>query len=141
MIFVLMMIFVYIMFRFQWKFSAGAVAALVHDVIITVGFFAVFQFQVDASVIAAVLAVVGCSINQMLARTIITGVTTLLVLVALLVLGGESVRSFSVALIVGIIVGTYSSIYVASAVALRLGVNAKDLMPPEPDPDEIDELP
>ena len=171
MIFVLVMIFIYIMFRFQWRFSAGAVAARVHDVIITVGFFAVFQFQVDASVIAAVLAVVGYSlndtvvvfdrirenfltvrgedsetiidrsINQMLARTIITGVTTLLVLTALLVLGGEAVRSFSIALICGIIVGTYSSIYVASAVALRLGVSAKDLLPPEPDPDEIDELP
>ncbi len=171
MIFVLVMIFVYIMFRFQWRFSAGAVAALVHDVIITVGCFAVFQFQVDASVIAAVLAVVGYSlndtvvvfdrirenfltlrgessegvidrsINQMLARTIITGLTTLLVLGALLVLGGESVRSFSIALIIGIVVGTYSSIYVASAVALRLGVSAKDLLPPEPDPDEIDEMP
>ncbi|MFK8053239.1 MAG: protein translocase subunit SecF [Woeseiaceae bacterium] len=171
MIFVLIMIFIYIMLRFQWKFSAGAVAALMHDVIVTVGFFAVFQFQVDGSVIAAVLAVVGYSlndtvvvfdrirenflstrgetstevidrsINQMLARTIITGLTTLLVLGALLFLGGESVRSFSIALIVGIVVGTYSSIYVASAVALRLGVTAKDLMPPEPDPDEIDEMP
>ena len=171
MMFVLIMIFIYIMFRFQWKFSAGAVAALVHDVILTVGFFALMQFQVDASVIAAVLAVVGYSlndtvvvfdrirenflstrgetsaevidrsINQMLARTIITGVTTLLVLVALLVLGGPAVRSFSIALIVGIIVGTYSSIYVASAVALRFDVTAKDLMPPEPDPDEIDEMP
>ena len=171
MMFVLIMIFIYIMFRFQWKFSAGAVAALVHDVILTVGFFAVFQFQVDASVIAAVLAVVGYSlndtvvvfdrirenflstrgetsaevidrsINQMLARTIITGVTTLLVLAALLVLGGEAVRSFSVALIVGIVVGTYSSIYVASAVALYFNVTAKDLLPPEPDPDEIDEMP
>lgn len=171
MIFVLIMIFIYIMLRFQWKFSAGAVTALMHDVIVTVGIFAVFQFQVDASVIAAVLAVVGYSlndtvvvfdrirenflstrgetspevidrsINQMLARTIITGLTTLIVLGALLVLGGESVRSFSIALIVGIVVGTYSSIYVASAVALGLGVTAKDLMPPEPDPDEIDEMP
>ncbi|MEO0363919.1 MAG: protein translocase subunit SecF [Pseudomonadota bacterium] len=171
MIFVLIMIFMYIMFRFQWKFSLGAVAALVHDVILTVGFFALFQFQVDASVIAAVLAVVGYSlndtvvvfdrirenflalrgespsgvidrsINQMLARTIITGVTTLLVLTALLVLGGPAVRSFSVALICGIIVGTYSSIYVASAVALRMGVSAKDLMPPEPDESGLDDLP
>lgn len=171
MIFVLIMIFMYIMFRFQWRFSLGAVAALVHDVILTVGFFALFQFQVDASVIAAVLAVVGYSlndtvvvfdrirenflglrgetsegvidrsINQMLARTIITGVTTLLVLTALLVLGGESVRSFSVALICGIVVGTYSSIYVASAVALRMGVSARDLLPPEPEGDELDELP
>ncbi|MEM8548867.1 MAG: protein translocase subunit SecF, partial [Pseudomonadota bacterium] len=170
MIFVLLMIFIYIMFRFQWRFSMGAVAALVHDVIVTVGFFAVFQFPVDASVIAAVLAVIGYSlndtvvvfdrirenfltlrgedsagvidrsINQMLARTIITGVTTLLVLSALLVLGGEAVYSFSVALIVGIVVGTYSSIYVASAVALALNVSAQDLMPPEPDP-ELEELP
>ena len=171
MIFVLIMIFVYIMFRFQWRFSAGAVAALAHDVVVTVGLFALFQFPVDSSVIAALLAVIGYSlndtvvvfdrirenflslrgeesdavidrsINQMLARTIITGVTTLLVLIALLVLGGESVRSFSIALIAGIVVGTYSSIYVASAVALQLGVSARDLMPPEPEGDEIDELP
>ncbi|MEM6819387.1 MAG: protein translocase subunit SecF [Pseudomonadota bacterium] len=171
MIFVLIMIFMYIMFRFQWRFSLGAVAALVHDVILTVGFFALFQFQVDASVIAAVLAVVGYSlndtvvvfdrirenflsirgedsagvidrsINQMLARTIITGVTTLLVLTALLVLGGEAVRSFSIALICGIVVGTYSSIYVASAVALWLNVSAKDLLPPEPDESGLDDLP
>ena len=171
MIFVLIMIFVYIMFRFQWRFSAGAVAALAHDVIITVGVFALFHFPVDSSVIAALLAVIGYSlndtvvvfdrirenfltlrgeepdsvidrsINQMLARTIITGVTTLLVLFALLFLGGESVRSFSIALITGIIVGTYSSIYVASAVALQLGVSARDLMPPEPDPDEVDDMP
>ncbi|MEL6446897.1 MAG: protein translocase subunit SecF [Pseudomonadota bacterium] len=172
MIFVLIMIFIYIMFPFQWRFSAGAVAALAHDVIITVGLFALFQFPVDSSVIAALLAVIGYSlndtvvvfdrirenflslrgeesdgvidrsINQMLARTIITGVTTLLVLTALLVLGGESVRSFSIALIAGIVIGTYSSIYVASAVALQLGVSARDLLPPEPvDGDEIDELP
>ena len=171
MIFVLIMIFVYIMFRFQWRFSAGAVAALAHDVIITVGVFALFHFPVDSSVIAALLAVIGYSlndtvvvfdrirenfltlrgeeadsvidrsINQMLARTIITGLTTLLVLFALLFLGGESVRSFSIALIAGIIVGTYSSIYVASAVALQLGVSARDLLPPEPDPDEVDDMP
>ena len=81
------------------------------------------------------------SINEMLARTIITGVTTLLVLVALLVLGGESVGPFSMALIVGIIIGTYSSIYTASAIALTLDVCAQDLLPPEADPDLIDDLP
>jgi preprotein translocase subunit SecF len=81
------------------------------------------------------------SINEMLARTIITGVTTLLVLVALLVLGGETVRPFSIALIVGIVVGTYSSIWTASATALMLDVSAQDLMPPEVDPDAIDDLP
>jgi preprotein translocase subunit SecF len=171
MIFVLLMIFAYIMFRFQWKFSTGAVAALIHDVILTIGFFSLFQLPFDQSVIAAVLAVIGyslndtvvvfdrirenflgmrgetsasvidISINQMLARTIITGVTTLIVLFALLFLGGESVRGFSLALIVGIIVGTYSSIYTASAIALEFGVSAQDLMPPEQDPDGLDELP
>ncbi len=171
MIFVLIMIFAYVMFRFQWKFAAGAVAALAHDVILTIGFFAVFGISFDLSVVAAVLAVIGyslndtvvtfdrirenfvklrgvsseesmnISINEVLARTIITGVTTLLVLTSLLVLGGESVAPFSIALIVGIIVGTYSSIYTASTVALLLDVKAQDLMPPEVDPDLIDDLP
>ncbi len=171
MIFALLMIFAYVMFRFQWKFAAGAVAALAHDVILTLGFFSVFQISFDLSVVAAVLAVIGyslndtvvafdrirenfvklrgvsaeesmnTSINEMLARTIITGVTTLIVLTALLMLGGESVAPFSIALIVGIVVGTYSSIYTASAVALLLDVNAQDLMPPEADPALIDDLP
>ncbi len=171
MIFALLMIFAYVMFRFQWKFAAGAVAALAHDVIITVGFFSLFRFAFDLTVVAAVLAVIGyslndtvvafdrirenfvklrgtssedamnVSINEMLARTIITGFTTLLVLVALLLLGGESVAPFSIALIVGIIVGTYSSIYTASAIALNLNVTAQDLLPPEIDPDLMDDLP
>ncbi len=171
MIFALLLIFAYVMFRFQWKFSLGAVAALAHDVILTLGFFSVFYFPFDLTVVAAVLAVIGyslndtvvafdrirenflllrgvsagesmnISINEMLARTIITGLTTLLVLVALLVLGGESVGPFSIALIVGIIVGTYSSIYTASAIALTLNVNAQDLLPPEADPDLVDDLP
>ena len=171
MIFAIMMIFAYVMFRFQWKFAAGAVCALLHDVIITVGFFSLFGFEFDLTVVAAVLAVIGyslndtvvafdrirenfiklrgvasdeamnISINEMLARTIITGVTTLVVLIALLVLGGESVRPFSIALIVGIIIGTYSSIYTAGAVALVLDVNTKDLLPPEKDPDLVDDLP
>jgi preprotein translocase subunit SecF len=171
MIFAIMMIFAYVMFRFQWKFAAGAVCALLHDVIITVGFFSLFGFEFDLTVVAAVLAVIGyslndtvvafdrirenfiklrgvasdeamnISINEMLARTIITGVTTLVVLIALLLLGGESVRPFSIALIVGIIIGTYSSIYTAGAVALVLDVNTKDLLPPEKDPDLVDDLP
>ena len=171
MIFAIMMIFAYVMFRFQWKFAAGAVCALLHDVIITVGFFSLFGFEFDLTVVAAVLAVIGyslndtvvafdrirenfiklrgvasdeamnISINEMLARTIITGVTTLVVLIALLMLGGESVRPFSIALIVGIIIGTYSSIYTAGAVALVLDVNTKDLLPPEKDPDLVDDLP
>ena len=171
MIIVLLLIFAYVMFRFQWKFAAGAVAALAHDVIITIGFFSIFGLPFDLTVVAAVLAVIGyslndtvvafdrirenffklrgvsaeesmnVSINEMLARTIITGLTTLLVLVALLTLGGESIAPFSIALIVGIIVGTYSSIYTASATALLLGVNAQDLIEPVKDPDLIDELP
>ena len=171
MIFSLLMIFIYVMFRFQWKFAMGAVAALAHDVIVTVGFFSIFGVSFDLSVVAAVLAVIGyslndtvvafdrirenfaklrgvspenamnTSINEMLARTIITGVTTLIVLTALLLLGGESVRPFSIALIVGIVVGTYSSIYTASATALMLHVTPQDLMPPETDPDLIDDLP
>jgi preprotein translocase subunit SecF len=171
LIIALLLIFVYVMIRFQWKFAAGAVAALVHDVIVTVGFFSIFRLPFDLTVIAAVLAVIGyslndtvvafdrirenffrlrgieadesmnTSINQMLARTLITGLTTLLVLVALLALGGESIAPFSIALIVGIVVGTYSSIYTASATALLLGVNAQDLLEPVKDPDLIDDLP
>lgn len=171
MIFTLLMIFAYVMFRFQWKFAAGAVAALGHDVIITLGFFSVFALPFDLSVVAAVLAVIGyslndtvvafdrirenfvklrgespeksinISINEMLSRTIITGLTTLLVLAALLLLGGESVGPFAIALIVGIVVGTYSSTYTASAIALFLDVNAKDLLPPSVDPDLVDNLP
>jgi preprotein translocase subunit SecF len=171
MIFALMMIFIYVMFRFQWKFAAGAVVALVHDVIITVGFFSVFQVDFDLSVVAAVLAVIGyslndtvvafdrirenflqlrgtgpeesmnLSINEMLARTLTTSLTTMLVLLALFFLGGEAVGPFSIALIVGIVVGTYSSIYIASTTALLLDVSAKDLMPPEDNPDLVDDLP
>ncbi len=171
MIFALLMIFAYVMFRFQWKFAAGAVTALAHDVIITLGFFSVFGLPFDLTVVAAVLAVIGyslndtvvafdrirenffklrgieadesmnVSINEMLARTLITGFTTLLVLTALLVLGGESIAPFSIALIVGVIVGTYSSIYTASAVALLLDVNAQDLIEPVKDPDLLDDLP
>jgi len=171
MIIAMLLIFVYVMIRFQWKFAAGAVAALAHDVIVTVGFFSLFGFSFDLTVVAAVLAVIGyslndtvvafdrirenffklrgvsaqesmnTSINEMLARTIITGVTTLFVLVALLLLGGESIAPFSIALIIGIIVGTYSSIWTASATALALGVNAQDLLEPVKDPDLIDDLP
>ncbi|MDH3546681.1 MAG: protein translocase subunit SecF [Gammaproteobacteria bacterium] len=171
MIIALLLIFIYVMVRFQWKFAAGAVAALAHDVIVTVGVFSIFRFPFDLTVVAAVLAVIGyslndtvvafdrirenffklrgvsaeesmnTSINEMLARTLITGVTTLLVLVALLIFGGESIAPFSIALIVGIVVGTYSSIYTASATALLLGVTAQDLLEPVKDPDLIDDLP
>lgn len=170
-IFVLLLIFAYVMIRFQWKFAAGAVAALVHDVILTVGFFSIFGLQFDLTVLAAVLAVIGyslndtvvtfdriresfiklrgvvpeevmnISINEMLARTIITGVTTLIVLTALFIFGGESVAPFSIALIVGVIVGTYSSIYTASATALYLNVSAQDLLPPTEDQNLVDDMP
>lgn len=170
-IFVLLLIFGYVMLRFQWKFAAGAVAALVHDVMLTVGFFSIFSLQFDLTVLAAVLAVIGyslndtvvtfdrirenftklrgvdpqesinISVNEVLARTIITGVTTLVVLIALFILGGEAVAPFSIALIVGVIVGTYSSIYTASATALYLNVNAQDLLPPAEDLEQIDDLP
>jgi len=171
MIVALLLIFVYVMIRFQWKFSAGAVAALAHDAIVTVGFFSIFQLPFDLTVVAAVLAVIGyslndtvvafdrirenffalrgvsaqeamnTSINEMLARTLITGLTTLLVLIALLSLGGESIAPFSIALIVGIIIGTYSSIYTASATALALKVSPQDLIEPIKDPSLIDDLP
>ncbi len=171
MIIALILILAYIAVRFQWKFAVGAVAALVHDVILVVGFFSLLRLEFDLSVLAAVLAVIGyslndtivvfdrirenfhdvrktspegimnLSINQMLARTIITGITTLLVLLALFLVGGESVKPFSIALIVGIIVGTYSSIYVASATALGLNVTVDDLLPSEEEVAEIDALP
>jgi len=171
MVIALMLIFLYVMLRFQWKFSAGAVVALVHDAIITVGFFSIFGLPFDLTVVAALLAVIGyslndtvvafdrirenffllrgvsaeesmnISINEMLARTLITGLTTLLVLVALLMLGGESIAPFSIALIVGIVVGTYSSIYTASATALALNVHAQDLIEPVKDSSLIDDLP
>lgn len=171
LLFALIFIFGYVMMRFQWKFAAGAIGALVHDVIITVGFFSVVQLDFDLSTLAALLAVIGyslndtivvydrirenframrrgtsaeiinASVNQTLARTVITGVTTMLVLLALAFLGGEAVYSFSVALIVGIVVGTYSSIYVASTAALQLHVAPTDLMPPQREQEEVDDLP
>lgn len=161
MIFALIMIFIYIAFRFQYLFSVGSIAALVHDVTITIGFFSVFQVDFDLTVLAALLAVIGyslndtivvfdrirenfrrirkgapidiinTSLNQTLSRTLMTSLTTLLVLTALFFLGGEIIRPFSVALIVGVIIGTYSSIYVASPVTLAMGISKQDLMPVE----------
>lgn len=171
MIFALLMILAYIMFRFQWKFALGSVAALVHDVIIVVGIFSLLQLPFDLSVLAAVLAVIGyslndtivvfdrirenfrvirrgtaaaimnTSINQMLGRTIITSLTTFLVVLSLLLLGGEAVRGFAIALIIGIGVGTYSSIYTASTTALALDVNPEDLLPPKQSDDELESMP
>ncbi len=170
-LFSLIMILAYVAFRFQWKFAVGSVAALVHDVILVLGFFSVTALSFDLSVLAAVLAVIGyslndtivvfdrirenmlrirkksteevmnLSLNQTLARTITTSLTTLLVLLALFFMGGEAVYGFSTALIVGVLVGTYSSIYVASPTALALDVSATDLLPPEKDDRELDALP
>ncbi len=170
MIFAILMIMAYIMFRFQWKFALGSVAALVHDVVIVVGVFSLLQLPFDLSVLAAVLAVIGyslndtivvfdrirenfrlirrgtsaaimnTSINQMLGRTMITSLTTLLVVMSLFFLGGEAVSGFSSALMVGIVVGTYSSIYIASTTALALNVSPEDLLEQKKD-DEFDSEP
>jgi preprotein translocase subunit SecF len=159
MIYALIGILIYIMVRFQWRFAPGAVIALVHDVLIIIGFFALFQFDFDLTVLAALLAVIGyslndtivvfdrirenfrkmrkgtsleiinTSINQTFSRTVMTSITTLLVLVSLFVFGGEVIHAFSLALILGVVVGTYSSIYVASTATLALGVSKADLMP------------
>ena len=159
-------ILIYVALRFEYRFSVGAVAALVHDVIITLGVFSVLQVEFDLTVLAAILAVIGyslndtivvfdrirenfrkmrkgtpqqvmnTSINQTLARTIMTSLTTLLVLLALFFLGGEIIHSFALALIVGVFVGTYSSIFVAGASALALGVSKADLMPVEKEGEE-----
>lgn len=161
MIYALIGILIYIMIRFQWRFAPGAVAALVHDVLIIVGVFSFFQIDFNLTVVAALLAVIGyslndtivvfdrirenfrkmrkrtpleimnASINQTLARTLMTSITTLLVLVSLFVFGGEVIHAFSLALILGVVVGTYSSIYVASTATLALGVTKADLMPPK----------
>lgn len=161
MLYALIGILIYVALRFEWRFSLGSVAALVHDVILVVGFFAITQVEFDLTVLAALLAVIGyslndtivvfdrirenfrrirkgtseiiinTSINQTLARTLMTSITTLLVLTALFLFGGEVIHAFSIALIVGVIVGTYSSIYVASSSLLTLNVSKEDLMPVE----------
>ena len=159
MIYALFGILIYVAVRFEWRFAVGAVLALVHDVVLTLGFFALTQIEFDLAVLAAVLAVIGYSlndtivvydrirenfrilrkedtefvmnnaVNKTLARTIVTSMTTLLVLVALFFLGGAALNSFALALIVGVLVGTHSSIFIAAAAALMLGVDRKVLLP------------
>ena len=149
---------VYIMFRFQYKFALGALLALIHDVVIVLGFFSFFSLDFDLAVLAAILAVIGYSLNdtivvsdrvrenfrkkrrsdakiainrslsQMIGRTLITSLTTLLVLVALLIFGGETISNFSIALIIGVISGTYSSIYIVCNTLLTLNITSEDLM-------------
>jgi preprotein translocase subunit SecF len=160
---------IYIMFRFEWKFAVGAIAALIHDALMVLGFMSVFWVEFDLTALAAILALIGysnnetivifdrvrenlinlrrmaildvvdLSVNQTLLRSIITHLTTLLVCTALFVLGGPSVHSFSVAMIVGVIVATYSSIYVSTNLAVVMGVSRDDLLPPKQE--ELDEMP
>ena len=152
-------ILIYVWLRFEWRFSIGSVIALIHDVTLTLGFFSITQVEFNLTVLAALLAVIGYSlndtivvfdriredfrkmrkasstdvinaaINQMLGRTLMTSLTTMLVLVALFFLGGEIIHGFALALIIGVIVGTYSSIYIASTSMLMMGVSKADLMP------------
>lgn len=171
MIYATLMIFIYVMFRFQWKFAVGAVVATAHDVLVVMGLFSIFGWQFDLTVLASVLAVIGYSlndtvvvfdrvrenfslmrgatpeqvlnqsVNDTLSRTIMTGITTLMVLTALYFIAGETLKPFSLALIIGVLVGTYSSIYVASATSLYLDIKPQDLMPSEKDSRFIDDLP
>ena len=164
-------ILLYVTMRFEWRFSLGSVIALVHDVIITVGVFSVVQMEFDLTILAALLAVIGyslndtivvfdrvrenfrglrkktptevfnTSINQTISRTIITSLTTILVLVALFVIGGAMIHGFAFALIVGVIIGTYSSIFVASTATLSLGITREDLMPVEKEGANLDHIP
>jgi len=167
----LAVIMLYILFRFTKQFAIGAVVALIHDVLIVLGVFSVMRWTFDLSVLAAILAVIGyslndtivvsdrvrenfrlirraepvdiinTSLNQTLGRTLVTSLTTLLVLLALLVAGGETIRGFAAALTIGIVVGTYSSIYVASAFLLLLGITREDLLVPAKESGEQEQLP
>jgi preprotein translocase subunit SecF len=171
MLLALGLVMLYVAFRFQFKFSVGAVTALAHDVVITLGFFSILGIEFDLTVLAAVLAVIGYSLNdtivvsdrirenfrkirkaepiqvinisltETLGRTLVTSLTTLLVLGALALLGGEMIHGFALALIVGVIIGTYSSIYVAANTLLLLGLSKEDLMIPVKEGVELDGQP
>lgn len=167
----LLMLLVYIGMRFEWRLAVGAVASLAHDVFVTLGFFSLFQIEVNLTFVAAILTVVGYSLNdsivvfdrvrenmrkirrtdvidiinislsQTLSRTLMTSVTTVIVVVSLLVFGGPSIHSFSVALLIGIGFGTYSSIFVAIALAYDLGLKREHMLPPKVDNDDLDDIP
>ena len=171
MLYALIGILIYVAFRFEYRFALGSIAALVHDVIITLGVFSLLQIEFDLTVLAAILAVIGYSLNdtivvfdrirenflatrhiepkpiinealnQTLARTLMTSFTTLIVLLALFYLGGEVIHSFAGALLIGVIIGTYSSIYVASSMILALGISKEDMLPSEKEQKEIDARP
>ena len=165
-LYALIAILIYVSVRFEYRFSLGAVAALIHDVLITLGVFSLLQLDFNLSVIAAILAVIGyslndtivvfdrvrenfrkirkktsveitnISINQTISRTLMTSMTTLFVLLSLFFLGGEVIHSFALALIIGVLIGTYSSIYVATTSALALGITRSDLLIPEKEADD-----
>ncbi|HEC59605.1 hypothetical protein LCGC14_0558140 [marine sediment metagenome] len=170
MLYALIGILIYVAFRFEYRFAIGSVVALIHDVIITLGVFSFFQLEFDLTVLAAILAVIGYSLNDTivvfdriretflrkrkdeplevvnnalndtLSRTLMTSGTTLLVVFSLYLFGGTVIHDFAIALLLGIIIGTYSSIYIASTVVLAMGVSKADLMPPEkPEGEEINE--
>ena len=172
MLYALIGILIYVALRFEFRFSVGAIIALVHDVVITLGFFSITRIEFDLTVLAAILAIIGyslndtivvfdrirenfrilrkkdsqqvinSSVNMTLSRTIVTSLTTLIVLIALFMMGGESVHAFALAMIVGVVVGTYSSIYVASTSLLMMGITKEALMAPEKDEaDELAEMP
>jgi len=171
MLYALIGILIYVAFRFEYRFALGSIAALVHDVIITLGVFSILQIEFDLTVLAAILAVIGYSLNdtivvfdrirenflstrkvepmpivnealnQTLSRTLMTSLTTLLVLFALFYLGGEVIHSFAGALLIGVLIGTYSSIYVASSMILALGISKEDMLPSEKEKKEIDARP
>jgi len=170
-VYALIGIFLYVMFRFQWRFSVGAVAALVHDVLISMGILSALQIEFDLTVVAALLAVIGyslndtivlfdrirenfprlrkgtpievvnISVNETLARTLMTSMTTLLVLFALFIFGGEIIHSFAFTLIVGVVVGTYSSIFVPITTLLQLGVSKFDLLRVEKEGATVEDRP
>lgn len=170
MLLALAVVMLYVAFRFQFKFSVGAVVALAHDVLIVLGVFALLGLDFDLTVLAAILAVIGYSLNdtivvsdrirenfrkmrkgdaaeiineslnQTLGRTLMTSLTTLLVLFALFLFGGEMIHGFATALMIGVLVGTYSSIYVAANVLMAMNISREDLLPPEKD-EEIDDRP
>ena len=171
MLIALFMILIYVAFRFQYKFALGAVTALAHDVVIILGLFSIFSWDFDLTVLAALLAVIGyslndtivvsdrirenfrtervlepidmvdLSLNQTLGRTIVTSLTTLLVLFALFIFGGELIRGFSLALIIGVLIGTYSSIYVVANMLMSLTLTQEDLAVPEPEGADFDGMP
>ncbi|UEA17108.1 protein translocase subunit SecF [Pasteurella canis] len=167
----LLMLLVYIGMRFEWRLAVGAVASLTHDVIVTLGFFSLLQIEMNLTFVAAILTVVGYSLNdsivvfdrvrenmrkirrtdvidiinislsQTLSRTLMTSVTTVIVVVSLILFGGPSIHSFSVALLIGIAFGTYSSIFVAIALAYDLGLKREHMLPPKIDNDDLDDMP